>query len=309
MKKTGLILSSLLVIPFLSGCSSLVMPIYPDAEKYWVGNKNYEENVKSIDIDWLAGGIGVYEDESVQGVEVSEADETNLKDKEKVHTYLNDEGKLFIKYFESGYFAGFFNTSKYKEAKALTVRYNPELAESLKINMTSGNAFVYAKETENVSINITSGDLNSDYLYCENLSLNTTSGGLYIKDAKANNVSINVTSGNTSIDKLEASKISIDTTSGDVSLPVTTTDTIDVDCTSGKLTLGFASNVSNGKVHFTSGSLDLTLPESGGTAKITKTSGSIKILREHTVDGSLYKFGDGPSYFDISFTSGGVTVR
>ena len=280
-KRFSFILLGLLSLLFTS--CGIWMSRYPDADKYVSGNQTYNEEVNSIDIDWLSGTVKLVEDNSLTNSVVKIEEETDCtKEEELVHSYLN-EGKLMIKFFASGY-----RCTNSGITKKLIVTYAPGL-ESIKVNLTSGS-------------------LNAESITARDINVDLTSGKVVAGEIISERVKFDLTSGSVNIDSVYANDFDIDLTSGSANIKSIFTEDFDADLTSGSLDTGFGY-VKTASYDLTSGDIKLTLPNDGGKVRVEKTSGKVNTERECTIVNGVYKFGDGEAMFDVTMTSGTLTIK
>ena len=176
MKKIKLF-GLLLAIPFLCGCyNSTSGGIYPDADKYLVGNQTYASSIDSIDIDWAFGKVTLISDATITGAIVKE--ENNLIDDEKVHSYLKGS-ELLIKFFASGHRGTNIN-SKDKE---LYLTYNPNDIRVFDIGSTSASVIApKLTASEKVEFSLTSGDVTVEGITSPKTDIYLSSGAVKIKE-------------------------------------------------------------------------------------------------------------------------------
>lgn len=268
------------LVPFsLSSCTTI--SAYPDGAKYISGNKEYQVNIHSIDVDWINGNITFVEDVNIEGVKIEET--TNLTNpKEKVHTYV-DNGELKIKFFASGH-----TCKSISYTKDLVITYNPGIKE--------------------ISAEIIDGEIFAQSLTADEVELDSISGNIDIQNIKAKQVDIESTSGNIEIDNIVATSFEIDNISGTTKLSDIHAKTFEAEFVSGNSDVKFSS-IDNAAFDSVSGNIDLTLPSDGGSVKINKTSGKVTTLRECTFSNNTYIFGTGSALIDVEITSGNVTIQ
>ena len=257
--KIALIALGLLALS-ISGCGA-TMDVYPDADKYVAGNKTYDENITSLDIDWISGSVTLIEDENIEGVKIEEV--TNMKEeKGLVHSYLNN-GDLKIKYFASGYISHMFSLTK-----ELTVTYKPGLSK--------------------INIDLTSGKLNAETITANEFNLDMTSGSAKIANLVAEEVDTDCTSGTIEITKTSAKKLNSDMTSGTFTVGFTSIETASFDLTSGTINMTLPEDGGQVKVSKTSGGVttyrecmvEKNVYKFGSGAadiKVSMTSGKLRI--------------------------------
>ena len=279
MKKSlGLLILGLLGLSLTSCISG---EVYADADKYLAGDQTYEENITSLDIDWVSGTLTLVEDENIDGVKIVE--DTNLtRESELVHSYLHD-GKLNIHFFASGH-----TSFGMKIRKDLTVTYHPGLS--------------------NLKVDITSGTFNAETLTADKVSIDMTSGSSNIGSIISQEVDVDFTSGNLKIGRVSTNGFDAELTSGKLNVQHITANSFNVDMTSGDMKVGF-DEISKASFEITSGSIDMSLPEAGGKVRVNKTSGSVKTERQCSVSDNLYTFDEGSADIKVEMTSGKLTIR
>ena len=252
---------SLGLIPLLlTGCGA-TMSVYPDADKYLVGNQTYEENITSLDVDWISGTITLVEDENIEGVKIEET--INTSDQNCfVHSYLNN-GELKVKYFKSGYVSHEFNLKK-----ELTITYKPGL-DKIRIDLTSGILKAETVTAAKFELDMTSGNTKINTLTADDVDTEATSGTIEITKVNAKTLDADMTSGtyNVGFDKIE--KASFDMTSGTINMTLPEDGgTVKVSKTSGTVTTDRECKISENTYTFGSGSADV---------KVSMTSGKLRI--------------------------------
>ena len=265
----------------LTGCGTR-MSVYPNSDKYLKGNQEYEQNIDTLDIDWISGSVTLVEDATIEGVKIEE--ETNLtNEKEQVHTYLS-EGKLLVKYFASGHSC----SKPFNVKKDLTITYKPGLKE-IKIDLTSGSVKAETMTSQLVDVDITSGSVDVGTITSHNVKLDATSGSM-------------------KVDTLVSEKVKTSFTSGSCTINHVTAEEYNGTSTSGTYNIGF-TGVNYATFDMTSGNLNMTIPEAGARVKVTKTSGNVVTQRECTIDNNVYTFGDGIADIKVTMTSGKVVIK
>lgn len=261
MKKLFAIATLGLLSLSVTGCGTR-MGFYPDADKYVVGNQNYEAEVQTIDIDWISGKVILVEDDTIEGIKVEEETNTTIP-QEQVHSYLN-EGTLFIKYFASGYMHRGFSVIK----KELTVTYKPGISK--------------------INIDLTSGSLTAEKITSQEVNLDMTSGNAKIGEMVADKVDTDLTSGEIEITKLNAKELDSDMTSGTFTVGFSAIEKAHFDLTSGKINMTLPEDGGKVKVSKTSGSVkterECTISDNVYTfgtgeadIRVSVTSGTLKI--------------------------------
>lgn len=244
----------------LSSCTSY--GVYDDADKYLVGNQTYNENITSLDIDWLSGTLTIVEDETITGVKIEE--ETNLtNEKELVHSYLNN-GELKIKFFASGYSK--FGSTSFK--KNLTLTYHPGFTD-IEIDLTSSTLNANSLTADKVDVDFTSGSANIDKITANEVDVDFTSGHATINHINANEFDSDMTSGSMTVAFDKVNKASFDFTSGNIDMTLPSDGgTVKVNKTSGSVNAIRECTASNNIYKFGEGSADIDVGMTSGKLTI-----------------------------------------
>ncbi len=269
----------------LSGCAiyfnGTQMPAYKDADKYVAGSQNYEENINTLNLNWISGKVTLYEDDTITGVQIEEDCSFSNPDGQ-VHSYLHD-GILDIQFMKSEY-----KTPTSTFVKYLIVTYNPTL--------------------DNLNVNLTSGTFRADHLTAtDTININYTSGMAEFSNVNCKKLNINFISGELTSSVINAEEITITATSGEIYMDAINTKKIKSSSTTGRHRLKFLS-VEEGNVSITSGALVILLPDEGGTVNVSNIKGTIMLFRDCEQDGDTYKFGEGTAIIDVSIISGSFEV-
>lgn len=245
----------------LTSCGTSV-GFYADADKYLSGNQTYNENITSLDIDWISGTLTIVEDESIEGVKIEE--ETNLtKEKELVHSYFHD-GKLNVKFFASGYTKVGFTPYK----KDLTITYHPGIS-SINVDLTSGTFNANTLTADKVEIDMTSGTSDIGSVVAQDFDVDFTSGKMTVDHIKATNFDSDVTSGTIQVGFDEISKASFDLTSGNIDMTLPTTGgKVKVNKTSGSINTIRECSVNNNLYTFGDGEASISVSMTSGKLTI-----------------------------------------
>ena len=283
MKRRHLLKSlPLLLLPGLFSCQSTVTQApYENADLYQVGSIDYEEIIAAIKIDWACGEITLKEDPTKVGVSLEEAND--LPTEQKVHSYCHD-GILDIHFFASG-----ISSKIDPRDKKLVVTYAPGLF-SMDVHLTSGSLQAETLDVTKAKIEMTSGHAvlgkvnAASYFVCH-----ATSGRISVEDLQTRSAGFRLTSGQCNIANAKAEELG-------------------AEMASGHFGCSFES-IKHSVIHATSGSVSLGLPADGGKLSFHKDTGSLRILRECTLAGDQYVFGDGQAEIDVTIISGSLTVE
>lgn len=263
-----------------TGCKSYV---YADADDYDVGSGSASD-VKSIDIDWVAGKVVlqyhtsndiVFDEEPVFG---SISDELQMR-------WRTVDGTLFVKYCKSG-------VTLSDSGKVLTV----SLPESFR--------------GENIQVNTVSANLKTPVLKANKVHFDSVSGGADLWVSDVSELAVNSVSGNITLTQHGTCQTaSIVTNSGNVDVYADKILDLDVTSVSGRVRADISATNSV-KVDGTSSNITLRLPaEVGFVATLDSTSGKIDCKFSCKSSGNNYRYGDGSVSIDLTTTSGSVVLE
>lgn len=270
MKKTTLILVLIALCLLLSSCIStggiglsFGRYTYEDASRYTPGAAKIRDNVKALDINWIAGDVQI-EYHGGSEVILSETSARSLKAGEDLHWYL-DGSTLRVKYAASGFRSGAMNYGK-----SLTVQLPKGMQlEDVKINAVSAAVKVADLTAEKISIDTVSGKVSADGCEAESMAVNTVSGAVEVYARQMKKLTVNTVSGSQT---LEAAVVP---------------ERINAESVSGKVTIclpegaGFTANADS-----VSGSVNGSLPMERKGKRYTSGNGACSIDVE-TVSGSI----------------------
>ncbi len=283
MKKI-LIIAALVVtlacVGLLSGCqvpSAIRCMNYADADKYLVGNQQYEGELTSILVNWYVGEVNfvLSEDNTISIVEDNE-----LEDKQKVHSYFSD-GVLRVEFWQSG------------------------LAD--KVNSKDKKVTITYPKCGDIELMSTSAKVTADKMYADNVNIIMTSGYCSIGEINAKTFDFISTSGSIVVNKMNCTVVDIGSTSGGCELNKVQVDTLNYTSTSGSAYVEIDS-AKVVKIGSTSGSVNLKL-NVGATISFSTTSGSFSCEKEHCDKLDKKVVGDGETIIDVGTTSGSLRVR
>ncbi len=245
------------------------------------------QEVTSISIEWIAGGVHVKRatDGKLQLVEKSQFD---LDMKEWAAVTVND-GKLTIKSRIKSVWNvfTFFTPSSYLEL------YLPEkLYDTFALDATSG---------EYIIENLSAGKLN----------LEATSGKFTVRNVITDDLKVEVTSGNLDIEQTQTKKAHIKITSGDARYQGVVTDLWKVEMTSGRVRADLLEVAPKDlTMNMTSGLIEITMiKEADFTVSVERTSGVFNANWPNASSSSPYIYQSGRDQYRVTMTSGVVTFK
>ncbi len=215
MKKLIIFIVGVFMLFTFSGCTSYIsVGKYSDSDKYLVGNQEYSGDLVELDIDWVSGTVRLIEDSSANAITLAE--ETDYEAEELKVRSLFEDGKLLIKFGESGY----RGKVGFGQRKELEIRY---------------------KDVSKIKVHLTSGSLKAESVTCDVIDLDMTSGEVVISKLSCDSAEIDLTSGSVKIDELVCNNLDCDMTSGKCVISVKTLKEGSFDMTSGRVTLTIPS--------------------------------------------------------------------
>lgn len=284
----------------LSACVGYTKTIrYDDVDKYLIGSQTYENaDIDELRIDWPDGQVVLVEDPNATCVTVAE--ENNLDDKRKVHSYYHD-GILDIKFWQSGLHGYVLEKDKH-----LTVTYRS--VRNLVVNVASSTLKATELHVENADIEMTSGDIDVDGITCNKLTCTMTSGDIDINKIDCNVFILNMTSGNACFAEITATQASMSQSSGDITARALNVDTFRSNSTSGDLEASFV-RANHIDIVLTSGDVEIGIPDEGATVAVASTSGRFKSNLSYSINQGRYVFGEGKCDIGIEMTSGSAWIK
>lgn len=270
----------------LISCISFSAILYSNANEYSVGDTTVDNQIETLDIDWISGNIKIETHEEKEII-IKEECNGEISNKMRVHWWA-DGKTLRIKFAASGIKLKLFKICQ----KELTIVV-PKTNVFSKIDIKASSASIETTKisSNKVSISSSSGRVNA-ILKTNKMKINTSSGDVTLHQEG------------------ETDKINISTSSGSINLFGSKIDSVTLKSSSGKIKGDFEVTPSKGKFYSTSGNVILNLPESGSfIIKSRSTSGDFESNFALVKSGKTYTYGDGSSDIDIRTASGDVTVN
>lgn len=250
------------------GCNviSLGGYTYDNADKYSVGEFTLDEEITSLDIDWIAGQVDlVVTDEA----NVS-AKETGADDEAEKLRYRVVDGKLMIKFKKSERTA--FNDDLSKE---LTLYIPREMAENMQlvsVQCVSAGLDIKEMSIDTVDIEMVSGKLNAEDVIIGNVNVESVSGDVVV-NGTLNTLDAELVSGkiNVNSDK-QLSSLDMETVSGNITVTMPEGDgfTAEMDSVSGDIDIDFEVTIKGDKRINGDGSAEYNFETVSGDVKLKK---------------------------------------
>lgn len=311
----------------LTGCSfvSLFNTFsyqYDNASEYKPGDREIDEKVTKINIDYISGDVTINTHDSDK-VSVKETANIDLRDPQKVHTWVND-GTLYVRFCQSIKRINFTNIHKKLE---LTLPSARDL-EDVTVEVSSGNLNCSGITSGSFTSHLSSGNLTCKDITTGGFDAKLSSGNANV-DGSGKNIKIKASSGNINIKQSgDCSSMTIDSSSGNITTEADKVSKMDVHASSGNITVtaneitelnsrsssghntfDFAVAPKTSAIKSSSGWVKITMPEDSDvkvTAKIS--SGHFNSELPFTKNGKEYTSGNGSSTMNINVSSGDVDI-
>lgn len=259
---------------------------YENSSQYSKGNVEIAtDKIKDIEVYWTAGNVTV-EKYDGKTISVAEENSNSLKDKEKLHYWVNNN-KLIIRFQESSNWWKFTNNSKKNLTILIPKNYVPD---NFKIDITSANLNIDSIQTNNtINIQNVSGAVFIENCEAQQIETETVSGKIEGQLLKSNSFSSETVSGKVNIQG-NFKTISTESVSGKTEFQTTDRlDSFDGESVSGSITL-IIPDLKNGftaSFDTVSGKTNCDFPTTGSNKALTYKKGQTKLEFE-TVSGSIF---------------------
>lgn len=296
---------------------------YDNGEKYTAGDRDIEDKVTSINLDYIMGDVKIKAADTDK-ISVKETANISLKDPQKVHTWVN-EGTLYIRFCASLKIADFHGIEKSLE---VTIPEDLDLNDTV-IKMSSGDLDASGLKSGKLKAHSSSGNVGID---CESkdIELKASSGKIILSQkGDSDSIVLKASSGSITLTQTGSSgSIDIHSSSGDVTADVDMVSKLAIAVSSGNITVGaneiteLNSKASSGHNEFkfnvvpktstiksSSGYVKVFMPEDSDVTVHTKiSSGEFNSEVAFAKNGKDYTFGSGSSTMDINVSSGNVNI-
>ena len=329
MKTSKLVAGAMaLIVPAtvcLTGCSiglfNTVNYKYEDSDKYTAGDREIDEKVTKVNIDYLSGEVKVKGTDS-DTISIKETSNKTIDDDHKVHTWV-DDGTLYVRYCASKNALNFTGIEKSLE---ITLPSAQNLDDFL-IHVSSGNTEISGITADSLKSSASSGNVTID-CSAEVIELKASSGNVNLTQSGDNkSIYVKSSSGKVFLTQEGTSgSIKLDSSSGGVTANVDQVSQMDVHVSSGKINIeannivDLISKASSGHSDFklkpapktsdidvSSGGVSVSIPEDSDiTVNVSISSGEFNYDLPFTKDGKTYVNGNGSSQMKIHSSSGDV---
>ncbi len=255
MRRSGVLLTALLLSFLLSGCQRIVRPDalidfrtdeYADEDEYSTGAFSLSsEGIERVEVWWAAGSVGISAGDSV--ISAFESGKS-LSEDDCMHWRLFD-GVLTIRFAASG--------------------------RSVKLNESDKDLFLTLPEGTDAAVHTSSATVRAGELKGGSIAISTLSGAVSLASVKAERIAVSTSSGSVGIGKAEAESIVCITLSGSASLSSVSAGSLTLSSSSGPLEIG---ELSAGKAEISAVSGSVSVAVSDCASLYVRTSSGNVVL-------------------------------
>jgi hypothetical protein len=308
----------------LTGCSfgliNTVSYQYENGDKYTAGDREIDDTITKINIDYLAGDVKVRGTDT-DNIKVDETANTDIDADHQVHTWV-DGDTLYVRYCVS---TKSINFNKIEKNLEITIP-EAQALDDFVIEVSSGNIDLDGFTTENMYSYASSGNMDID---CSAMAieLKSSSGNVGLtQHGNSDSVKVKSSSGTIAINHdgdckafdidSSSGKINIEqqgtvdqamihSSSGGVTIVMGTVNTLNVDVSSGGIKLD-ADEIKDLSTKASSGHSDISLRKAPETSKINCSSGGIDVSIPEDSDITVHvKISGGEFNYELPFTKDG----
>ena len=296
---------------------------YDNSEKYTAGDREIEDKITTIDIDYVSGDVKLNGSDTDK-VTVKETANKDLDDAHKVHTWV-DGSTLYVRYCESTKSITFNNINKKlelnipgdRELDDLTIKISSGdfncggiTTGKLNAHSSSGDIGISCKASD-IELKASSGDivLNQEGMG-GSVNIKSSSGTVdYTQTGSNDSINIKSSSGGVRADVEKASSLAVDVSSGLITIDADDVSDLNTKASSGDISITLGRVPSTSKINSSSGDVRVTVPEDADmAAHVEISSGSFNTKLPFSKEGKNYTCGNGSSTMDIHVSSGDVDI-
>ncbi len=303
IKVFGVIIAAMMTVS-MAGCVS-ISESYSNADKYSAGNTGFNgSDVRSLDINWSCGKVTVSRHDQ-DTVTVTESSKDDLKDSQKVRTWL-DGNILRIQFCKSGEAFFFKQVDKELEVK---IPMDMEL-DDIDYDGSAGGLFLEEITAATIEADVSSGTVSLTDCSAKEIDAESSSGVIIIgQKGESDIIKADTSSGSVEIKAEKVGRIEADTSSGRIEVNADEAGKVETESSSGKNVLRFGTMPSETEIDTSSGDVKVCVPENAGfTLDIDTSSGDFDYDVPLSKDGGSYISGDGSSKVKIDTSSGDIYV-
>ena len=260
--------------------------------------------VRSIYIDWSSGSIHfvIFDGDKIG---VAESAAVTISENHRMVTSVVGS-EMHIKDFES---VVSFGSLPSKELTVFIPASYASQMQTIKIDSASADCTISGITADKLIFDAASGRLEAADMVLNHMSVHTVSGNVTVSGS-ISAFGCESTSGDISVTQTGATcEAEAESTSGNISLTGNYSK-VDADSTSGKVEVSSAAALRELEIETTSGDVVLNLPaESSFELEIDMGSGSFNSELPLSKRGDFYTLGSGGPEFEVSTTSGDLTIN
>ena len=172
-----LIYTAVFVLAFIcfSGCGLMIGSnyIYQNGDKYTAGDREIDDKVTRINVDYLSGNVKV-KGTSDDGISIRETANQNIDPDHQVHSWV-DGDTLYVRYCVS---TDMINFNKIEKSLEITIPGEQELDDFI-IDVSSGNIDLDGFATDSLNSHASSGNMSID-CSASVIDINSSSGNVIL---------------------------------------------------------------------------------------------------------------------------------
>ena len=306
MKMTAKLITVILTAVMIFSLTSCVanVNLYDHGDSYTAGDFETSSEVTALDIDWSSGLVNVSHHDK-DTVSVTETCNVELKDSQKVHTWL-DGKTLHIRFCKSGESFNLTNAEKKLEVKL------PKTIELEKLSYDGSSAEARFEDISatDFSVDTSSGDVTLSDCSANTFNIDSSSGDIILSQkGETEKLSADSSSGTLTFDAEKIGELKADTSSGKMKFNIGCADKVSTDSSSGDVELRLGAMPAETVMDGSAGDVRLYLPKDASfTAEVDTASGDFDSELSLSKKGDTYVCGDGTNTLDIDTSSGDVKI-
>ena len=328
-----------------TGCSigmfNTINYIYDNADKYTAGDREIEDKITKINIDYASGNVKVRGTDT-DSVSVKETTNKDIDEDHQVHTWV-DGDTLYVRYCASAKMISFNNIEKSLD---VTIPGSRELddfiinvssgdlelddftTDSLNSHVSSGNTkidcsakviehksssgdinLIQRGNSDSVKVKASSGDIILNHEGdCDSFKIDSSSGKIDItQTGTVNNADIHSSSGGVKASFDVVNSLDVNVSSGAIIIDASEVKSLNTKASSGHSEIRLMKAPETSNIECSSGGIDVSIPEDSDiTVHVHISSGDFNYDLPFTKDGKDYIYGNGTSEMNIKCSSGDV---
>jgi len=207
---------------------------YKQVGSYTVG----AEDLKSLDVDWVAGDIEIISGEGSEII-LTEYVQREITDDEQVG-YRTENGYLKVRYTQAFFGAEGNRTIDSMPCKKLVIQIPQSMSQDMDdimVDNTDGDVNLSGFSGNTCTVDSTSGDIVTEDLTFLGYTASSTSGNVSGTNINSDGLSVEVYSGSIALENVTGKQMYADSSSGDIQLNNVEAETISVSSYSGGISV------------------------------------------------------------------------